>query len=103
VADAAAPARGYMTLEAVSTKDGEAVIKTADGTRLLRPGDPLGTDVVKAITEGVIVLERRAQPGRPGGESTVVVRFDARGRPKVQIYYAEDPTRVEPPESRRAR
>jgi hypothetical protein len=95
--------RGYLTLQAVSTKDGEAVIKTADGTRLLKPGDPLGTDVVKEVAEGLIVLQRPAQPGRQGGESTVVVRFDAQGRPQVRIYYAEDPTPVEPPETHGAR
>jgi hypothetical protein len=75
-------------------------VKTADGTRSLKPGDPLGSDVVKAVEEGLLVLERPAVPGRPGGKATVVVRFDAQGRPSVRIYHEEDPTRVEPRETR---
>ena len=99
--DTAAPAVSgtaspYLSLRAVSVTDGEARVQTADGALTLRPGDRLGTDVVRAVDTGVIVLDRKAAPGAKGGDARVVVRFDGQGKPAVRIYYTEDPTRVEP-------
>lgn len=96
---AAAPSR-YASLLAVSTKDGEAILKTLQGDVTVRPGDALSGDTVKAVAEGMLVLRRPAVPGKPGGESTVVLRFDAQGKPSVRIYYAGDPTPAEPPRAR---
>lgn len=86
----------YLGMRALSTKEGEARLQTGDGPRTLRPGDRLGADVVKAVDEGLLVLFRPAAPGRPGGDATVVMRFDAAGQPSVRIYHTEDPTRAEP-------
>jgi len=89
----------YLTLRALSTKEGEAHLQTAEGPRALRPGDHLGTDVVKAVGEGLLVLFRPATPGRPGSDATVVIRFDAAGQPSVRTYHTEDPTRPQQPEA----
>lgn len=86
----------YLSLRAVSLADGEARVQTADGALTLRPGDLLGTDIVRAVDTGVIVLDRKAAPGAKGGDARVVVRFDGQGKPSVRIYHMEDPTRVEP-------
>jgi hypothetical protein len=85
----------YLALRAVSLADGEARIQTGDGVRTVRPGDLLGGDVVHAIDTGVLVLDRKAPPGAPGGDARVVIRFDGQGRPTVRIYHTENPTRVE--------
>lgn len=85
-----------VTLRALSTKEGEAQLQTPEGPRTLHPGDRLGTDVVKAVGEGLLVLFRPATPGQPGSDATVVMRFDAAGQPSVRIYHSEDPTRPEP-------
>jgi len=86
----------YLTLRALSTKEGEARIQTADGPRTLRRGDRLGEDVVKDVDENVLVLFRPGAPDRPGGDLTVVLRFGPGGQPSVRIYHTEDPTRVAP-------
>jgi hypothetical protein len=93
---ASAKTSPYLSLRAVSLADGEARVQTADGALTLRPGDLLGTDVVRAVDTGVIVLDRKAAPGAKGGDARVVVRFDGQGKPSVRIYHTEDPTRVEP-------
>lgn len=85
----------YQTLRALQIKEGEALVQTAEGQRLLHPGDHIGNDVVKAIDEGLLVLDRPAAPGQPGGDRRIVVRFDAQGRASVRIYTTEDPTAVE--------
>ncbi len=90
------PASPYLGLRALSAKEGEMSLQTAEGRRTLRPGDRLGEDVVKAVDEGLLVLQRPAAPGRPGGEATVVVRFDAKGQPTVRVYHTEDKSAVEP-------
>jgi hypothetical protein len=76
---------------------GEARVIVAGAEQTLRVGDRLGQDRVRAVGDGVIVLDRPAVPGQPGGEATVVVRFDASGQPRVRVYHSEDPTPVEAP------
>ena len=92
------PARSgsYLGLRALSIADGEARLQTKDGLRILRAGDRLGRDVVRAVDTGILVLERAAAPGTPGGDARVVIRFDAQGKPTVRIYHVLNPTLVEP-------
>jgi hypothetical protein len=92
----AASALGGLRLLKMSP--GEALLLMAGAEQALRVGDQVGSDVVRAVGDGVIVLERPAVPGQPGGEATVVVRFDASGRPTVRVYHVEDPTPVQAPE-----
>jgi hypothetical protein len=86
----------YAGLRALSFSEGAGRVQTGDGERVLKAGDLLGRDVVKAVDEGILVLQRPAAPDAPGGDARVVIRFDAQGRPTVRVYHSEDPTRVEP-------
>jgi hypothetical protein len=93
----ASSAAGLGDVRLVKMSLGEARLLVAGAEQALRPGDRLGSDVVRAVGDGVLVLDRPAVPGQPGGEATVVVRFDASGQPTVRVYHALDPTPVEAP------
>jgi hypothetical protein len=95
-AASAAGAPGGVRL--VRMSPGEALVVVGGAEQSLREGDRLGSDVVRAVGDGVIVLDRPAVPGQPGGEAIVVMRFDASGQPTVRVYHAEDPTPVNAPE-----
>ncbi len=79
-------------VRALSIRDGEARLATQTGERVVKPGDALGGDTVKAITSGRLVLLRA------GGEAVVIVTLDAQGRPRERVYAATDPTARVPPE-----
>lgn len=95
-APSAADALGAVRLLGMSP--GEARLLVSGVEQSARVGERLGTDVVRAVGDGVIVLDRPAVPGQPGGEAIVVMRFDASGQPTVRVYHAEDPTPVNAPE-----
>ena len=88
----AAPRPLLASMRAVKVAEGEARVTVAEAERVLRPGDLLGGDTVRTVSDGVIVLDRPAVPGRPGGAATVVVRFDAGGEARVRVLYEQDPT-----------
>jgi hypothetical protein len=87
-------------VSALSSQPAEIRLLFPDGERTLRRGDRLGTDLVRAAGDGLLVLERSPMAGLPGGAALVVVRFDAAGQPRMRVYQVEDPTPVNPPEVR---
>jgi hypothetical protein len=89
-------AGGLGGLRALTLADGEARVSFEGTERTIRVGDALGTDVVRRIEEGRIVLLRPADS--KAGEATVVVSFDATGRARVRVYSTLDPTRTVPRE-----
>jgi hypothetical protein len=64
----------------LSVRSGEARLALATGERVVRVGDRVGTDVVRSIEPGRIVLIR---PGPP--EATVVVSFDGPGPGRIRV------------------
>jgi hypothetical protein len=96
-----APTDGPLKgVRALSSQAGEMRLLFPDGERTVRPGDRLGTDVVRTIGEGLMVLDRGAIPSVAGGGAVVVVRFDAAGQPRMRVYHVEDPTPVNAPQVR---
>jgi hypothetical protein len=81
-------------VQAREIKSGQARLALASGLRTVRPGDLIGTDVVRSIEPGRILLTRSSPNG---GEATVVVSFDDAGRGRVRVLFASDPTAVAPP------
>ncbi len=68
-------------------RSGEARLLVGGAERVVHPGDLIGTDVVKSIEPGRVLLTRALGDG---DEVTVVVSFDAAGRGRVRIYSAKD-------------
>jgi hypothetical protein len=101
LAPAAEPTRTYegslKGVQAVQIGDGEARLVLGGGERVVTPGTVIGTDTVKSITPGRLVL-RRAAPETEGGEGIVIVTFDAQGRTRVQVFATKDPTAKVPRE-----
>jgi hypothetical protein len=96
-----APTDGPLKgVRALSSEANEIRLLFADGERTLRPGDRLGTDVVRTVGEGLLILDRPSIASVPGGGAVVVVRFDAAGQPRMRVYHVEDPTPVNAPEVR---
>jgi len=96
-----APTDGPLKgVRALSSQAGEMRLLFPDGERTLRPGDRLGTDVVRTVGESLLVLDRPSIASLPGGGAMVVVRFDAAGQPRMRVYHVEDPTPVNAPEVR---
>ena len=85
------------SMRALKVAEGEARVTVEESERVLRPGDLLGVDTVRTVSDGVIVLDRPAVPGRPGGAAVVVVRFDVGGEARVRILYEQDPTPARAP------
>jgi hypothetical protein len=81
-------------VQAREIKSGQARLALASGVRTLRPGDLIGSDVIRSIEPGRILL---ARSGPNGQEATVVVSFDDAGRGRVRVLFASDPTAVAPP------
>jgi hypothetical protein len=81
-----------QTLRAVRLKDGEAQVLVEGVPRTLRPGDTIGTDVVRRIDDTRLVLARPQSRGGKGGEATLTVSFGPSGTPRVRIYTMQDPT-----------
>jgi hypothetical protein len=93
----AAPRSLLASMRAVALVEGEARVVLAEGERVLHPGDRLGVDTVRTVSEGVIVLDRTAGAGQPGGAATVLVRFDASGQAHVRVFHEQDPTPLQAP------
>lgn len=81
-------------VQAREIKSGQARLVLASGMRTVRPGDVIGTDVVRSIEPGRILLARTAADGQ---DATVVVSFDDAGRGRVRVLFANDPTAVAAP------
>jgi hypothetical protein len=81
-------------VQAREIKSGQARLLLASGLRTVRAGDVIGTDVVRSIEPGRILL---ARTGADGQEATVVVSFDDAGRGRVRVLFASDPTAVAAP------
>jgi hypothetical protein len=86
----ASPLRNARVLSIVA---GEARVLLATGERVLRPGDVVGTDTVKTITPGRIVLTRSTAEG---GAGLVVVSVDGQGRTRLRVYLTKEPGAVPP-------
>ena len=84
-------------MQAVQIGDGEARLVLGGGERVVTPGAVIGTDTVKSITPGRMVL-RRAASEAEGGDGIVIVTFDAQGRTRVQVFATKDPTAKAPRE-----
>jgi len=81
-------------VQAREIKSGQARLVLASGLRTVRPGDLIGTDVVRSIEPGRILLARTSPDGQ---EATVVVSFDDAGRGRVRVLFGSDPTAVTAP------
>lgn len=86
-------------VRALSMKEGEARLRLASGERTVRPGDAIGSDVVRSVDPGQIVLERGAKRA-DAGAATVVLKFDEQGRGQVRVYFLKDPQPAVAPEVR---
>jgi hypothetical protein len=84
-------------VKALEIREGRARIILDGREREVTPGTVLGTDTVKSITPGRIVL-KRAAPDAEGGDAIVIVTFDAQGRTRVQVFASRDPTTRAPAE-----
>ena len=84
---------------AISIESGQVRVLLSDGSeRLLRVGDAIGSDVVRRIEPGRMLLDRTAPSGGPGGSATVIVKFDATGDSRVHVLWMSDPKAVVAPE-----
>jgi hypothetical protein len=97
---AAVEAGGLQGAKVVELKEGEANLLVGGAPLHLRPGTPVGSDVVKSIGSDRIVLVRGATPLNPTGSATVVLTFDARGQSRVRVYWLSDPAAATPREVR---
>lgn len=87
-------------LRAVSLREGSAVIALAGATRPVRPGERIGSALVKAIGADRVVLEMPDGSGEPGTKAaTLVVTFGPGGEARVRTY-APMGARMPPPEIR---
>jgi hypothetical protein len=84
-------------VRALQIGDGEARLVLGGGERVVTPGTVIGTDTVKSITPGRIVLQRAA-PDEEGGPGIVIVHFDPQGRTRVLVFATKDPTARVPPQ-----
>lgn len=85
-------------LRALALAEGEATLDVDGARQVVRPGSRLGRDTVKAVGPGRLVLARPAAPGRRGGDSLIVVTFDAGGQPRARVFWTQDPTAPRAPE-----
>jgi hypothetical protein len=88
---------GTSALKGVQARDiksGQARLVLVSGLRTVHPGDLIGTDVVRSIEPGRILL---ARTGPDGQEATVVVSFDDSGRGRVRVLFPSDPTALAAP------
>src|SRR5438477_1154915 len=83
----AAEAGALKGVQSRQIRSGEARLLLGGSERTVHPGDLVGTDVVKSIEPGRVLLTR-ALAGRD--EESVVVTFDAAGRGRVRIYSTKD-------------
>jgi hypothetical protein len=96
----AGEAGGLQGAKAVALEEGEATLLVGGAPLHLRPGSPVGADIVKSIGSDRIVLVRGATPMNPTGAATVVLTFDAQGQSRVRVYRLSDPAAATPREVR---
>lgn len=90
-------AGAWKGVRVLSIAQGQARVSLASGERVVRPGDVIGSDLVKTVDSQRIVLVRGATTERPGGEALVVISVDAQGRSRVRVYAAASPGRLPNP------
>ena len=78
-------------VKALEIADGRARLLLGGAERVVTPGTVIGTDTVKSITPGRIVLQRAAPDGE-GGNAIVLVTFDEQGRTRMMVIASKDPT-----------
>src|SRR5260370_7551069 len=71
-------------MRAVSLTSGQATVEIGGVQQTVHPGEVLGTDIVRSIVPGRIVLERPAHDTYPGG--TGVAPFAAQGNPSLRLH-----------------
>jgi len=79
-------------LRAVSFGDAEATLEIDGRREVVRAGSRLGSDTVRSVAPGRIVLERPG-PAATDGSAVVIVTFDEAGRGKERVFWAKDPAR----------
>jgi hypothetical protein len=82
---------GLEGVRALHIGDGEARLVLEGGERTVAPGTVIGTDTIRSITPGRIVLQRAATDEQ-GGPGIVIVDFDDQGRTRVRVFATKDPT-----------
>jgi hypothetical protein len=77
-------------VKALEIADGRARLLLGGVERVVTPGSVIGTDTVKSITPGRIVLTRVA-PDEQGGQALVFVTYDEQGRTRVMVVASRNP------------
>ena len=77
-------------VKALEIADGRARLLLGGVERVVTPGTVIGTDTVKSITPGRIVLTRVA-PDSEGGQALVFVTYDGQGRTRVMVVASKNP------------
>lgn len=94
---AAGNADPLASLRALAFASDEVRLRLAGGEeRSVKAGDALADGVVSAAGDGLLVVERPAQAGGSSGAATVVLRFDAQGQPRIEVYHHANPRPVAP-------
>jgi hypothetical protein len=84
-------------VKALEIADGRARLLLGGVERVVTPGSVIGTDTVKSITPGRIVLTRVA-PDSEGGQALVFVTYDEQGRTRVLVVATKNPMNRAPVE-----
>jgi hypothetical protein len=71
-------------------RKGEALARIDGRERLLRPGDVVGTDVVKEVGEDAIIFVRPETSGDPRGSALIVWRQGSDGRGRVRVFWSKN-------------
>jgi hypothetical protein len=77
-------------VKALEIAEGRARLLLGGVERVVTPGSVIGTDTVKSITPGRIVLTRAA-PDEQGGQALVFVTYDEQGRTRVMVVASKNP------------
>ena len=81
---------------AIRIGEDEATLVIQGVTQVVKIGDQIGTDLVKSISPGRMVLLRPASAGAAAGESIVIVQFDPQGRTQILVLASRDTTAKAP-------
>jgi len=96
LAGAPREAGAFVGARVLRADDTQASLVIQGVERAIKVGDTVGTDIVKSISAGRIVLRRPASAGGPGGESLVILQFDPTGRTQVLVVASRDTTSKAP-------
>lgn len=86
----ASASKSSVAVRALSMKDGEATLERAGVHETVRPGSRLGSDTVRSVSPGRLVLDRPAAGRKPA--ALVIVTFGEGGRAEEQVFWMADPT-----------